>query len=124
LFLPILCADFALSETDVYYDEASLACPISAFGGLQDAEVSRADLTAWHHQTDGTFALRLFHGGHFFLREQQPALLQAVFQDLRETAAYYYNETYFQISMLDMSIKTLRRPEISQLHAWSVEPEI
>lgn len=88
LFLPILRADFALSETYVYYDEAPLACPISAFGGLQDAQVSRADLNAWRHQTDGTFALRLFRGGHFFLRKQQPVLLQAVFQDLRETAAY------------------------------------
>jgi medium-chain acyl-[acyl-carrier-protein] hydrolase len=88
VFLPTLRADFALSETYVYDDEAPLACPISAFGGLQDAEVSQADLTAWRHQTGGRFALRLFLGGHFFLREQQPALLQAVFQDLRESAAY------------------------------------
>jgi medium-chain acyl-[acyl-carrier-protein] hydrolase len=87
LFLPILRADFALSETHVYDDEAPLTCPISALGGLQDPEVSHADLAAWRDQTEGRFALRLFRGGHFFLRDQQPALLQALFQDLRETAA-------------------------------------
>jgi hypothetical protein len=72
--------------------------------------------------------LKLAHGGD--IRRRDLVKFEEADEEVegghafRVMDAYYYNETYFQISMLDMSIKTLRRPEISQLHAWSVEPEI
>jgi medium-chain acyl-[acyl-carrier-protein] hydrolase len=47
IFLPILRSDLALSERLTYRHEAPLACPLSVFGGLEDGEVSRADLAAW-----------------------------------------------------------------------------
>lgn len=85
LFLPILRADFAITETYLYTPETPLPCPISAFGGLQDQTVSREELAAWRSQTHENFMLRLLPGDHFFLNSARPMLLQALAQDLRQT---------------------------------------
>lgn len=82
LLLPLLRADFAMCETYLYTSGEPLACPISAFGGLQDDEVPRYELAAWREQTWGTFKLRFFVGNHFFLHTARTSLLQALSQDL------------------------------------------
>lgn len=82
LFLPILRADFAVHEMYVYTADAPLDCSISAFGGLQDDEVSHDDLVAWRDQTRSAFTLRMFPGDHFFLHSARTLLLQALSQDL------------------------------------------
>jgi medium-chain acyl-[acyl-carrier-protein] hydrolase len=81
LLLPTLRADFALCETYKYVSDAPLSCPITTFGGLQDYEVSYEMLTAWRQQTSSTFTLRYFAGDHFFLHNEQTALLQALSQN-------------------------------------------
>ncbi len=75
LFLPVLRADFAVLETYVYTPEPPLECPITAFGGLQDLEVSCDELQAWQNQTTGAFSLQTFPGDHFFLYSAQNLLL-------------------------------------------------
>lgn len=85
LMLPTLRADFSLCETYVYRPGLPLNCPISAFGGSEDPLVSRDDLAGWHEQTNGSFALRLFPGGHFFVQEEGSAFLQAMVSDLKLT---------------------------------------
>jgi medium-chain acyl-[acyl-carrier-protein] hydrolase len=82
LLLPLLRADFAVSETYIYSPEAPLNCSISAYGGLQDKEVSYHDLEKWRDQTHHSFTLRMLPGNHFFVHSAQALLLQAVFQDL------------------------------------------
>jgi medium-chain acyl-[acyl-carrier-protein] hydrolase len=82
LFLPTLRADIALHETYRYVPGEPFDCPISAFGGREDDEVSRDGLAAWHAQTRGAFTLRMFPGDHFFLRSARTLLLEAVFRDL------------------------------------------
>jgi medium-chain acyl-[acyl-carrier-protein] hydrolase len=82
LFLPILRADFAIIETFVYSAGAKLACPISAFGGLQDSETSREDIAGWREQTSGPFELRMLPGDHFFLHSARAQVLQHIAQDL------------------------------------------
>lgn len=82
LVLPLLRADFELCETYQYVSEAPLSCPISAFGGLEDREISRDDLLAWKEQTTGSFNARFLAGNHFFLHKQQSALLFALAHDL------------------------------------------
>jgi medium-chain acyl-[acyl-carrier-protein] hydrolase len=82
IFLPILRADFAIHETYVYTADTPLDCPISAFGGLQDSEVSRDDLLAWRDQTNNTFTLRMFPGDHFFLHSSRALVLHALSQEL------------------------------------------
>ncbi len=84
LFLPILRADFAMLETYRYRPEAPIACPISAFGARQDPETRDDRLPAWRDQTSQIFNLRLFPGGHFFIKQEQAAYLQAVMRSLAE----------------------------------------
>jgi medium-chain acyl-[acyl-carrier-protein] hydrolase len=82
LMLPTLRADFELLQFYEYVDEPPLSCPITAFGGLQDKEVSRQDLDAWRVQTTATFILRNFPGDHFFLHSDRSSLLWAMSQEL------------------------------------------
>ncbi len=83
LVLPLLRADFAINETYGYSSEPPLACPISAFGGLEDDRATQEELAAWQLQTRDAWALHMFPGDHFFLRSTQAALLQALSHDLR-----------------------------------------
>lgn len=82
LLTPILRADFAAIDTYQFDPEPPLDCPITAFGGLQDTEVSREHLEAWRTQTIAPFRLQLLPGNHFFLHSAQPLLLQAIAQQL------------------------------------------
>jgi medium-chain acyl-[acyl-carrier-protein] hydrolase len=82
LMLPILRADFKMFEEYQYVDEGPLGCPLSAFGGSQDVHTSPEQLEAWRQQTLGEFRLRMFNGGHFYLNQMRPALIQALSYDL------------------------------------------
>jgi medium-chain acyl-[acyl-carrier-protein] hydrolase len=82
LVLPALRADLAVCETYRYTAEDPLDCPISAFGGLSDAEVRYDDLRAWQIETVAQFRLRLFEGDHFYLREQRSSLIETISQSL------------------------------------------
>jgi medium-chain acyl-[acyl-carrier-protein] hydrolase len=82
LMLPTLRADFELLQVYEHVDEPPLTCPITAFGGLQDEEVSRQDLEGWREQTTNTFTLKNFPGDHFFVNTDRPQLLRALSQDL------------------------------------------
>jgi len=87
LLIPLLRADFALCETYKYIHDKPLPFAISAFGGLQDSEVTHDEISAWHVQTSGPkeskkFQLRFFEGDHFFIHKEQAALLRAISQDL------------------------------------------
>jgi medium-chain acyl-[acyl-carrier-protein] hydrolase len=75
LLVPVLRADIAALETFRPSKGAALPCPVSAFGGVQDPQVPRNHLEAWRDQTDGTFRVRIFPGGHFYLNQQRGALL-------------------------------------------------
>lgn len=79
LFLPLIRADFAVTDAYAYAPEPPLDCPIHAFGGESEQEFSEADLDAWREETTGSFRLELFPGGHFYLNESsQPALLRRI----------------------------------------------
>ncbi len=76
LFLPVLRSDFALREHYAYEAEPPLSCPITAFGGVSDHEVSRSRLEAWHELTNDRFTVSMFSGGHFFLHTARDLVLQ------------------------------------------------
>ena len=82
LLLPTLRADFSVLETYVYQPEPPLNCPITAFGGLQDPDVSCEMLEAWQEQTNTMFSLKMFLGDHFFIHTVQSLLLQSLNQAL------------------------------------------
>ena len=76
LFLPILRADFKLSETYRYEPGALLRCPVTVFTGLEDRFVSRQSAEAWRDQTTGAFALCTLPSDHLFLISDRQFLLQ------------------------------------------------
>jgi surfactin synthase thioesterase subunit len=80
--IPILRADTALYRGYVYREEAPLDCPIFAYGGDSDPNVTGAHLEAWGAQTAAAFACLLFPGGHFYLRTAEAALVRQLRADL------------------------------------------
>lgn len=58
LMLPLIRADFMTYETYEYTDMPPLGCPLTAFGGLRDAEAGREELKAWREHTTGPFRVK------------------------------------------------------------------
>ncbi|MEA2792145.1 MAG: hypothetical protein QOG73_4551 [Acetobacteraceae bacterium] len=78
LLLPRLRGDFELSETYTCAYDMPLSCPITAFGGAQDHEVSETDLAAWRHLTTSAFDIAVFPGGHFYLEQEGQTLRRRI----------------------------------------------
>jgi medium-chain acyl-[acyl-carrier-protein] hydrolase len=78
LLLPVLRADFAIWETYQFSNEAPLTCPITAFVGAQDQEVSTDDMVAWCIHTSNTFDLHVFPGDHFYWQSAPDPLLRTI----------------------------------------------
>jgi surfactin synthase thioesterase subunit len=87
LFLPILRADLTLVETYQYAHEPPLDCPLTVFGGANDATVGPAELAAWSDETGGPFALRMLPGDHFFVQSAREAVLCTISAHLRRSMA-------------------------------------
>jgi medium-chain acyl-[acyl-carrier-protein] hydrolase len=87
LLIPALRADLAALEAYQPSKGTALPCPISAFGGTEDALVPRSDLEAWRDQTTGPFRVRVFAGSHFYLEPRREALLA----DISSTLAPAYH---------------------------------
>ena len=85
VFLPLLRSDIGLNETYVYDHEPPFDCPISAFGGLEDEEVSREELAGWCDQTRSRFNIQMFPGDHFFLNgKERNGLLELISKGIRK----------------------------------------
>jgi len=79
LVLPLLRADFRLAETYTHPgNREPLDCPITLFGGRDDADVNEAELSAWRETTRGPFEMKMMEGDHFFINSQKRELLQDV----------------------------------------------
>jgi surfactin synthase thioesterase subunit len=77
LTLPILRADFLLCGTYAYRQRPALRCPLHVLGG-EDDRASDEQLRAWQHETQGSFSLQVFPGGHFFIPDHEPGVLAAL----------------------------------------------
>ena len=84
LLIPILRADFKLSETYEYKAGHCLSCPVIGCGGLQDEYLDRKSLDAWRELTDYGSSIRLFPGDHFYLNQNRHSLLQVIAQELNK----------------------------------------
>ena len=78
IFLPILRADFKMTETYVYREEPPLECPLTAFGGLSDPKIDREKIMAWNIHTSMGFSGHFFPGGHFFLQDSELLVLDQI----------------------------------------------
>ena len=86
MLIPLLRADFAVCTTYAYSPSTPLRCPITVLGGLQDETVTRAQLEPWHSQTTGACRIHMLEGDHFFINQQQSAILSIITQTLRAYA--------------------------------------
>ena len=80
MHLPILRADMACLESYVYGREATLSIPVTVFGALEDAQVDPPDLEAWEHETDHKAHFMWHEGGHFFVQNKAPQLVDSILE--------------------------------------------
>jgi medium-chain acyl-[acyl-carrier-protein] hydrolase len=75
LLLPGLRADMIALETFHPGPRPALTIPISALGGDSDPMTPIAHLQAWKLETQASFSMRVFPGGHFYLDAQRKAVV-------------------------------------------------
>ncbi|MCE6999218.1 alpha/beta fold hydrolase [Saccharothrix sp. S26] len=78
LILPTLRADVEMHETYVPSTEEPLAVPITAVRGVDDALVSADEAAGWAKVTSRDFELVEVPGGHMYLTDSAPALLDLI----------------------------------------------
>lgn len=80
MFEPMLRADFCLSE-GFKFDIKKLYCPILALCGMNDKDARQEDVRAWEQYTN-EYEFRLFEGTHFFIVENQKAVMDCISQSI------------------------------------------
>jgi medium-chain acyl-[acyl-carrier-protein] hydrolase len=78
VFMPMLRADFTLSESCAFRPEPRLAAPATVFSGVDDDAVPIADAGAWDHLLAQGADYVTFDGGHFFIHGEQARFIEAV----------------------------------------------
>jgi len=76
LLLPCLRADITAIENHRPPTRAAISCPITVFGGEDDGLAPLEDLERWRSETHGSFRVRRFAGGHFYLDARRDEVLQ------------------------------------------------
>jgi medium-chain acyl-[acyl-carrier-protein] hydrolase len=74
---PVLRADLKLAETWVA-SGGRIAVPILALCGEHDDIDPYQDMLGWQHHTAAGFAIQSLPAGHFFLQEQEDAVVAAI----------------------------------------------
>ncbi|MGO1117066.1 thioesterase II family protein [Rhodovibrionaceae bacterium A322] len=78
LFLPLLRADFQVSDTHTPTSGAKIACPLQVFGGSHDPEASLPSLEGWRDLAAGPVEITPFDGNHFFLTDHRQSIIDAI----------------------------------------------
>lgn len=66
MILPVLRADFQITDEYPFRVAPRLNCPISAFAGATDGELAPSAMLGWQAHTQGEFEHAVFTGEHFF----------------------------------------------------------
>ncbi|MFF8905491.1 thioesterase II family protein [Streptomyces olivaceoviridis] len=82
LLEPMLRSDLRLAET-WRPTSGRLPVPVLALCGDHDDVDPYEDMLDWQHHTWKGFAIHSFPAGHFFLREQEPAVVKVIAERLR-----------------------------------------
>jgi medium-chain acyl-[acyl-carrier-protein] hydrolase len=80
--LPVLRADFAVSETYRYMTTPRLTCRIASFAGAHDSVAPPGTVTEWGSATDGPSRAHVLPGDHFFLQTARRHLLRELVSEL------------------------------------------
>jgi medium-chain acyl-[acyl-carrier-protein] hydrolase len=87
LFLPILRADFAISETYRHAPCAPLPCRAALLGSANDEDVSLAQLREWNRYFTEEPSMHLVEGGHFFVHSARDAVLRILRRHVQDSIA-------------------------------------
>ncbi|MFD5176603.1 thioesterase II family protein [Nocardia sp. NPDC058379] len=82
LVLPAVRADYQAVETYRHAPGPALACPVVALVSTEDPTTTVEQAERWRTVTEGSFALRTFPGGHFYLDDQPAAVAQEITRHL------------------------------------------
>ena len=80
---PTIKADLSLLGEYQYAPGSILDCPLTAFGGVDDHEVTEADVAVWRNYSSGRFDLQMAPGGHLFLLDHRRWLVQRILRQLQ-----------------------------------------
>lgn len=78
LVLPAIRGDYVAAETYTYRPGPRLSCPVVAMVGDDDPRVTLDEARAWGEHTAGEFELVVFPGGHFYLNDRVPDILDRI----------------------------------------------
>ncbi len=82
MILPAIKSDYKAVETYQHTPGRSVSCPVLVLIGDNDAKVTAEEANAWAEHTTGTFELRVFPGGHFYLVDQSRQVIDLIAADL------------------------------------------
>ncbi len=82
ILLPCLRSDFEMAANYRYASEHSLGRPITAFGAWEDVFAPPNVINAWREHSDSNFSAIIYSGGHYFLENELPAILEQISQEL------------------------------------------
>ncbi|MBG0829104.1 thioesterase [Planomonospora sp. ID67723] len=100
LTLPVARADFTLCASYTYRAEPPLPVPVAAFCGTRDQAAPARDMAEWRQHTTDFRGLRIFDGGHFFVRDRVGELVTAMtaILEMRGSGAADQPERVVQLS--------------------------
>lgn len=84
--LDTLRADYRVCSGYRYRAVEPLAVPIHVFAGRRD-DIAPERIFAWEAETSASFSVRWFEGGHFFIRDHESEMADAITRHLRKQAA-------------------------------------
>lgn len=82
MILPAIKNDYKAVETYRDTPGRSVSCPVVAIIGDSDPKVTADEARTWAEHTTGSFELRTFPGGHFYLIDQAPQVIKLLSDDL------------------------------------------
>jgi len=77
LMLPTIRADLTLAETYTYQPQPPLPVPVHVLRGIADPLVRAGD-GGWSAQTSAACTVTEFDGGHFFVQDQERAIVRFI----------------------------------------------
>lgn len=75
LIMPSVAGDYRIVNSYRPDVDSVISLPVTVYTGDQDPELSPADARLWAAATTGAFDVRVFSGGHFYLRAEEKRLV-------------------------------------------------
>jgi surfactin synthase thioesterase subunit len=82
--LPAIRGDYEAIETYSYVPGRTLRCPITVLTGDADPRTTIEDASQWRSVTTGTFRMKIFGGGHFYLVNNVAAVNDEIAAELKQ----------------------------------------